>query len=250
MNNNSSTITLDCLLPSMGLIYEKEIDPHIKLRSMTTLDEMKRLSKSDNQYQNMAELIDNCNLSDTGLSAYDMCLSDYKYLIYKLREVTYGSIYKLAAMCPYCGSQTVEEIDLSAINSIEYTDELDQYRNLTLSNGDKLLLNYQTPRMLDKVAEHIRLNNKRGKNTTLNTTLLYSIYYLINKKNNERIEAVEKEEWIKNLPMADTNLILTSSDKFVNGFGLDLNIEYECDVCGATSPLEVKITSEFFRPAL
>ena len=47
------TISENYILPSLGKIYEEEFDPHITIRSMTTADEMKRLSPSELTYKNM-----------------------------------------------------------------------------------------------------------------------------------------------------------------------------------------------------
>ena len=41
------TIANEYTLPSQGKVYEREINPNFKLRSMTTVEEMKRLNHSD-----------------------------------------------------------------------------------------------------------------------------------------------------------------------------------------------------------
>ena len=41
------TIAEEYTLPSKGLVYDKQIKPTIKLRCMTTQEEMKRLGKSN-----------------------------------------------------------------------------------------------------------------------------------------------------------------------------------------------------------
>ena len=51
------TISENYILPSLGKIYEEEFDPHITIRSMTTADEMKRLSPSELTYKNMCSII-------------------------------------------------------------------------------------------------------------------------------------------------------------------------------------------------
>ena len=53
------TIEEEYTLPSKGLMYAKPFDPTVKLRSMTVADEMRRLSPSERQYQNMASIIGN-----------------------------------------------------------------------------------------------------------------------------------------------------------------------------------------------
>ena len=44
-------------LPSKGLIYGKQVNPHIELRSMTARDEMKRLSPSTTQFKTLSDII-------------------------------------------------------------------------------------------------------------------------------------------------------------------------------------------------
>ena len=51
------TIAEDYELPSEGLIYETHINPHVKLRSMTTREEMRRLNKTSTPYKTLSEII-------------------------------------------------------------------------------------------------------------------------------------------------------------------------------------------------
>ena len=78
------TIAERYTLPSHGLLYDKEINPEIKLRSMTVRDEMKRLSPVTDGtiYRNMAEIIDSCLVEKPGISAYDLCVGDYQFLLH------------------------------------------------------------------------------------------------------------------------------------------------------------------------
>ena len=46
MENNNCTIAEYFTIPSKGLIYNQQVAPDIKMRSMTTIEEMKRLSPS------------------------------------------------------------------------------------------------------------------------------------------------------------------------------------------------------------
>ena len=43
-------------LPSKGKLYDKEVKSIVKLRSMTTNEEMKWLSRSERAYKNMADI--------------------------------------------------------------------------------------------------------------------------------------------------------------------------------------------------
>lgn len=251
MKNTNYPITLDCVLPSKGLIYGAGIDPNIKLRSMTTVDEMRRLSKSENQYQNMAEMIDDCILSEVGMSSYDMCVADYKYLLYMLRVVTYGEIYKINTQCPYCGFTDTEEVNISELE-VTTLDEVDNSAlKFTLpKSGHEVELNYQTPRMLDNITKAIKSSKQRKNKSPFDETLLFSLYHLVKTVDGKILDPIQKEDWIKALPMIDTNTIISKSDKFNIMFGLNTDIDFVCGLCDNTSPLNIRITSEFFRPAL
>ena len=98
------TIANEYTLPSEGKVYSQNVTPQFKLRSMTTVEEMKRLNHSDKPYKTLAEILDDCLVEDIGISAYDLCLADYQYMLHKLRIVTYGPNYKVDSVCPYCGS--------------------------------------------------------------------------------------------------------------------------------------------------
>ena len=251
MKTENYPITLDCVLPSKGLIYGDRVDPNVKLRSMTTVDEMRRLSKSENQYQNMAEMIDGCILSEVGISSYDMCIADYKYLLYMLRVVTYGDIYKINTQCPYCGYTDIDEIHISDLEVISLDSiEEDMLKVSLPKSGHEVELNYQTPRMLDNITKAIKSSRQKKNKSPFDETLLFSLYHLVKTVDGKVLDPIQKEEWIKALPMVDTNTIISKSDKFNVMFGLNTDMDYVCGLCDNSSPLNIRITSEFFRPAL
>ena len=97
MLDTSATILEYFELPSKGLIYNNEGReiPKFKMRSMTTVEEMKRLSHCEDAYRLISEIIDDCILDKIGISSYDMHIGDYQYLLHRLRVVTYGSEYKV-----------------------------------------------------------------------------------------------------------------------------------------------------------
>ena len=78
MENNNCTIAEYFTIPSKGLIYNQQVAPDIKMRSMTTIEEMKRLSPSEYAYRNLSDVIDDCIIGDVGISSYDMCIGDYQ----------------------------------------------------------------------------------------------------------------------------------------------------------------------------
>ena len=95
---------------------------------MTTNEEMRRVASIDRPYQNLSEIIDACMVEGPGISAYDMCIGDYQYLLHKLRVVTYGPEYKVVNTCQYCGSSTEDIINLEDLNILEYSEDFEKYK--------------------------------------------------------------------------------------------------------------------------
>ena len=237
-------------LPSLGKVYDREVKPIVKLRSMTTNEEMKRLSPSkDRAYKNMAEILDDCLVEDIGISAYDLCLGDYQFLMHKLRVVTYGSEYPLECKCPYCLSTTEETLDLDSLPVNKYTDDLLDCLEFDLPQSKKhIKLRMQTPRILDDVAIAVRDFRKRAPAFQGDPAFLFTLKSLIVAIDGEKPDPVFVEQWIRELPMADANYILKKSDKLVEGIGLKLDLEITCPICGLTYETPFRVNQEFFRP--
>ena len=236
-------------LPSKGLIYEEEVNPEVQLSSMKTKHEMLRLSATEESQKVMAEIIDDCLVSDLGISSYDLCLGDFQYLLYKLRVVTFGPEYEMGCRCPYCGFEHTLKIDIDELPVFEYEDTLAELLELTLPvSGNLVKLTMQTPRMLDRVAARVRDNNKRRKTANENTTLLFTIMACIEEVDEEKMDAVQMEQWLRDLPMADTNALIYRIDEINNSLGIDLDSMATCPVCGSTFVAPFRVNDSFFRP--
>ena len=245
------TITESYTLPSLGKVYDREINPHIKLRSMTTLDEMKRLSPSDRPYENLAELIDDCLVEGPGISSYDLCVGDFQFLLHKLRIVTYGPMYKAQIVCPYCGIPTEEIINLEDLKVNEYSKELDKYFEIDLPISKKhIRLRMQTPRILDDVTIKTNELHKKAPDFKGDPAFLFTLQALITEVDGKRPDPVKLEDWLKILPMKDTNVILIANDVLSRKVGIDTNFDTVCKVCQLDSKSSFRFTSEFFRPTI
>ena len=126
------TIGEDMELPSRGLIYDKEVDSHVELRSMTARDEMKRLAPSSSQFRVLAEIIEGCMIEKPRIHVYDMALGDYEYLLHRLRIVTYGDEYKMYLRCPFCGEEFESIAHLEELQLKEFDIEKLRYHKIII----------------------------------------------------------------------------------------------------------------------
>lgn len=243
-------IAEDYTLPSEGKVYDKKINPHIKLRSMTTREEMKRLNKSDRVYKNLCDVIDDCLVDKPGISCYDMCLGDYQFLLHKIRIVTYGANYKTSTVCPYCGCTNERTINLEDLDVNRYSEEFNKYIEFDLpKTGKHIKLKLQTPRMLDdvdsKAAEIRKKRQQQGE-----PAFLLSLQSMIDTVDGQKLNVIQMEDFVSALPMLDAQYILKYSEKLNDIVGVDTRVQDTCDVCGLEYVSSFRITSEFFGPSI
>lgn len=244
------TIAEDFTLPSKGKVYpaEKKVNPNIKLRSMTTEEEMKRLGHSPYVYKMFSDLIDECLVEKPGISTYDMCLGDYQYLLYKLRTVTYGPEYNVQSFCPYCGSANKTTVNLDNLKINSYEESMGKSLEFQLPISKKLIkLRWQTPRMLDEVEKLTKEQNLQSSDS-IESAVLFNVMYLIDTVDGETFDNAKKEMFVRRLPMRDTNTILQQAKKLLGKLGLDTMVRHTCSSCQKEYSFPLPITGEFFGP--
>ena len=246
------TIAEDFVLPSHGKVYlDRQVNENVRLRSMTTADEMRRLSPNERQYKNIAEVIDSCMVDDIGISAYDMCIADFQYLLHKLRIVTYGPEYPLRCTCPFCFASQEETLNLDDLEYKEYSDDImaDMEFDLPVT-GKHIELRMQTPRLLDDITVASNADKKRNRGESSGSAFLYTVKYLIKLVDGEKVDPIKMEDFIKNLPMKDTNFIMQKAERAVDSMGLVDDLSISCNTCGLDYNAPFRITPEFFRPTI
>lgn len=246
------SIAEEYTLPSLGKVYDQKIDPVVKLRSMTTEEEMKRLAPSDRPYKNLCEIIDDCMVTPCGISSYDMCIADYQFLLHKLRVVTYGPDYNTSSTCPYCGSVNQHTVNLDELH-VEHIDEMDvkKYKEFTLpKSGNKLTICIQTPRMVDAITAENNDIKRRSKGQSSDQTFILTLRSLVETIDGKVVDPIKKEQFLRKLPMMDTNYIMKHAQKLVESFGLDSSVSNVCPMCGLDYTSHFRISAEFFGPSI
>lgn len=249
---NNFTIANEYTLPSQGRVYDVEITPSFKLRSMTTVEEMKRLNHSDKPNKNIAEIMDDCLIENIGISAYDLCIPDFQYMLHKLRIVTYGPDYKLSSNCPWCGSSNINVVNLDDLKLVEFDNKtFEKYSEFELPSTKKLVkLRMQTPRILDNISTKVKDVRKKNPEFQGDPAFLFTLEALIDTVDGESLDRYRSIDFIRKLPMMDTNYILKSAEKLNESFGLDKSLEHTCSVCGLDYTGNFRTTSEFFGPSI
>ena len=244
-----TTIQEDFSLPSKGLMYTTKFDPHVKLRSMTVADEMKRLQATERPYKVMTEIIDDCLVDKLPISSYDMCLGDYQYLLHKLRVVTYGSNYNLLMTCPFCGETFKHEIDLNTIAVHEF-DEKDFESTIKTPSGLTVELRFTTPRDVDWISQRSKEIKKNFPELQGDPSFVLNLQTMIKTINGQPLDPVLAYDNLKTFPMADINMIIQKATELNEKVGLDTVFTAHCNKCDHDVTSLFRYTTEFFRPGV
>ena len=239
-------------LPSRGKVYgDRSINEHVKLRSMTTNEEMKRLRPSDRPYKVMADIIDDCLVEKPGISAYDMCLGDFQFLLYKLRIVTYGEEYDIRCKCPYCLAESAETVNLDELPVIEYTPELNDDLEFDLpKTKHHIKIKMQTPRMLDDVDIAARDFRRKAKQFEGDSAFLFRLTSQIEEVDGQKPDPIGIEQWARELPAADANYIMRKAQKLNGRIGVENHLNITCDACGLSYDSPFRVGEDFFDPGI
>lgn len=239
-------------LPSQGVIYSQQVVPEVHLSSMTTRHEMQRLAPSRKAPSKpLCDILDDCLIGDVGISSYDMCTGDYQFLLYKLRTVTYGPEIEIEDICPFCGEKSVVPINLDDLPVVSDIETFNKNRKVLLpKTGVEVTLNFQTPHMLDNVVQMAEEYKNRTKQTNVDQSLAFVIQGLIKEVDGREPNPIVFEEWVRDLPMMDANLITAHSNKMEQSLGINTELELECDRCGRTHKTQFKPGVDFFRPRI
>ena len=241
------TIAESYTLPSQGKVYSQQVNPNIRLRSMTTEEEMKRLGHTERPNELLAEIIDECLIDKPGIKAYDLCVADFQYLLHKLRVVTYGPNYTIQVVCPVCGKVSEHVIDLDKLEVVSYSDEMKSHLNITLPVTKKNIeLKLQTPRMLDDVNKKSKDLLAKSSDVKGEPAFLFNLVSMISKVDGQIVDEFKLEAFVRKLPMKDTNYILNNI-KAVS-FGITSIVNCTCNNCKAQFNSILPITGEFFGP--
>ena len=237
-------------LPSKGLVYGSEFDPHVKLKSMTIRDEMKRTSQNATPHRNLCDIIDGCLLTKLPLSCYDLCVGDYEYLLHKLRVVTYGPEYKMVVGCPHCTNVYEATVNLDDLKVKEFKmEDLQKTLNFTLPVCKKQIsLKLQTPRILDSIDAKVKEMKKKNK-IDYDPTALITLQETIDLVDGIKLSYIELENFINQLGAKDANFILNNITKSTAFIGLDTSLDVTCTSCGGDIKTFFRFGTEFFRPS-
>lgn len=215
-------------LPSKGKFYNL-IDPtaSVTVRPMTFDDEKAIANTKKGKVDPVNLLLSRCV---NNVNVKELILMDKIYLLYKVREVSYGSDYNALITCPKCFVESEVKVDLARLNINEVPDDMTNPREVELKKIKKKAM-----------VRFPRLNEE-------------SFMSLDSDKNSQFWRFVESiddcsdkqviSEVIKKLPLSDMHTIIQEITRM--DYGIDPKINFICFECEGESIVDIQLGENFF----
>ena len=237
------TLTREFELPSNG-IYDGPTK--VTVRPMTTKEEKMIYTARDASF--LDNIVKSCIVEPADINMDLLLPADTTYLLYMIREMTFGPDYKQSMICPYCNHKQEVDIDITEMTfymlDIEALKEKctiklpmcgDTLKIKLLTNGDLKEIN-KTIKQLTKAN---KLQDPEGYEYT------YRFAKLIETINGEEKDIKEIITYLDNLILRDFDEIKkTLADIRI---GLDTTNSRVCKKCGEEVEVQGVATPEFFR---
>ena len=220
---------IELTLPSKCKFYNLP-DPHspVSVKPLTFEDEkaianIKASEKIDPISFLLSKSVSNLNLSE-------LLPMDKLYILYKIREISYGPMYPVLITCPKCREDSEVNIDLSNLLVNEVPDDLEDPRTIMLPTLKKEAV-VKFPRLKDE--KYLNLLNSK------NAQLWRFIESIDGHSDKQIISKV-----LEKMPLVDMHLILKELGR--PEYGIDSKINFICGACEGESVVDIPIGENFF----
>lgn len=169
---------------------------------------------------------------------------DALYIMYCLRQITYGTDYSFKIKCDECGKEFGFDLNISDIDFEELKEKTDG-REISLPVS-KYTVEMRLLRLGDE-EEMTRLSSRYSEDEEVSDTVLNFYVRTLSIKDNNGDE-ISPDDWIDFytcLPLKDKQAI---KDSFANAVN-DPKVSTVCPKCGNTIKMSIPLEADFFRIA-
>jgi len=236
-------------LPSRGYLYDGNLENgEVSIRPMTTNEEKLLLSKGKSRTELFTMLLNAC-LETKGITANDMLATDRIFLLFMLRNISYGADYSFLIKCPECGEKLnhllkiPDDIHLVAL---EPKDAEEPYEVTLPMSGAKVGLRRLRGRDELQIQDYAKRNIELQPTELGDPRYIYSMALQIVMLNGKDMGILDSLSFCKTLIGGDSLAVQYAIED--HQCGLDLSMTFTCRSCGEEFDEEIPLTEEFFRP--
>ena len=244
-------LTTTIELPSQGYFGGPQ---KVQIRPMTVKEE-EILYLSDDNPTYLDDIALSCIVSPKGITLDQLHPNDLLYILYAIRNISFGPTYMQNSICPTCRINNQINVDITTMPlDMLDSDYIDNARHVYLQDkGVTVTLNMPTEGELLRLDEDIRRGIKKNKIINANEAKRFEFRcrrdsHVIEVNGEPFKDKKSKQMFMDNLTSRDYNHITDTIGKMRDSFGLDRTMEVKCNNCRRTYESEAAIVPEFFRP--
>lgn len=237
------TLTKEFELPSAGMFGGPK---KVTVRPMTTKEEKLIYTSRDNTF--IEKIVKSCIVEPKDINTSLLHAADITYLLYMIREMTFGPTYLQQAQCPYCDFKQDIEIDITEMSYyIVDLETLEESLTVALPvSGDVLKLQLINQGEMNEIAEYVKKLNRAGKlKDAEGYEYIYRFAKLVKTINGEEVDTKQVMEYLESLNLRDFSEIKKSLADIK--IGIDTTNIRECSRCKEEMEVSGVTVPEFFR---
>jgi len=244
----TNSYTKEIELPSNGYLDGPK---KVTIRAMTTAEE--KILYSSRDFGFIKKICKACTTSPKVLDTNKLLPQDLMYMLFQIRELTFGPTYKQPIRCPHCGLQQDAEINIANFEYKLLDENVSSklFIDLPISKAN-VHLRFLSQDEIDNIENEVSTLFHEGKVSDLEgTTMLRKIARMIDSVTDiEFRDENHKLSYLNKLHMADFNAIRNKLNEIASTFGLNNDITVSCENPNCAGKVEVTgtICPEFFRP--
>jgi len=267
------------VLPSKGIFYDGALPGgKVDVRPMSVdVDKMMVNQRIVQNGELFNKIVEACVRLPDGFSVYDLLANDQYFLLYYLRGITHGSDYEFVSDCPFCGTKSTYEYDLSELSKTmkhpnpEFSHEPLEVRlpKLSIMSNkevfalvrlmrvrDVMAASTDKEKIIDPIKKGRARNKKASKSNSGHKMSDTSKVYLDSMKSqivgfkvgDDVCKDQRRFTLLDQLHQADSAIIRDFIDDVSPGIDTAIEVTCQDDDCGKDYTIQLPFGENFFRP--
>lgn len=199
--------------------------PIVSLKPITFEEEKLLINSSKNKQDPLDILLSRCVTSE---ELGDILFIDKVFLLYKLRQISFGNDYKFRMSCPDCGTTD------------QFEAKIDQLDVVELENTDPVEI--ELPVCKKKVSVRLATISDE-KYFKSGDSILDNVWrFVMSVEEHTSRKLISK--FVPKLPAGDLNKIISTF--MCKGYGLQTEVTIRCAHCDARNQVDLPLNKDFF----
>lgn len=244
----TDSYTKEIILPSNGYLGGPK---KVTIRAMTTAEE--KILYSSRDFGFIKKICKACTTTPKQLDTSLLLPQDLMFMLFQIRELTFGPVYKQMIKCPHCGMQQEADINIADFEYKLLDEDISSklFIDLPISKAN-VHLKLLSQDELDNIENEVTTLFQEGKISDVDGNMMIrKIAHMIDTVTDIKFEDFNhKLSYLNKLHMADFNAIRNKLNEVAETFGLSNNVTVTCQNPNCEGKVEVigTICPEFFRP--